>query len=102
MEVEASWLDPESRRGKDLKKDKKKRPPPIPGGAKANPPPMPVERSLTEPPPRRQTMEVKAEWLEEAALPAAEPKKPRARASIVAPPPAPAERKPSPPIPRED
>jgi hypothetical protein len=83
MEVEASWLVSDERAKSDearaTRPRAKKRPPPIPG-ATTNAPPMPGEpRSVR--PPRRVTMEVKAEWLEEVKEPP---------------------RKKAPPIPRED
>jgi hypothetical protein len=51
MEVDMTWLEPEERKGK-------KRPPPIPG-SNVKAPPMPVVEPV-----RRETMEVRAEWLD--------------------------------------
>ena len=103
IEVDTSWLVEEARSKEDAPLDatsKKNRPPPIPG-AKKNAPPMPVTPPSTQLS-RRVTVEVKAEWLEEARASEPPPSKKRASRTSVVPPSAGVRKKKGPPIPRED
>jgi hypothetical protein len=93
MEVDASWLEePKDRDAEGPKSKKPKRPPRIPG-ANMTMPPMPGE------PVRRETMEVKAEWLDPRMTEAPPSKRRKSRASLV--PVKPKDKK-APPIPREE
>jgi hypothetical protein len=88
MEVDMSWLDAEEKKkGESLHpvaKRAKVAPPPLPG-AKRHIPPMPVEHVPTMRPPRRPTIEVKAEWVEdptrESTMPARSKRPPARRSS---------------------
>jgi hypothetical protein len=96
VEVDVSWLEPA-----EPKRGKKPAPPPLPGAGRVQPPPMPAD------PPRRETMEVKAEWLDASA---SEP--PRAKKASMPPrkksaanlqkAPQPSRISKRPPVPRED
>jgi|SRR5580658_4032143 hypothetical protein len=102
IEVDSAWLDEEEK----PRSKKAKAPPPIPG-AKKRAPPMPVERTSLLPK-RRETMEVKAEWLESSDGEGPPSKRNRSRASLVpvkrkdSLPPAKPKDKKGPPIPREE
>jgi len=91
IEVDVSWLEAHERHADERtgRAEKKKLPPPIPGANRKGPPPMPVHSPPSLRPPRRETMEVKAEWLErESLLPvddAPKSKRAGARASVTPP-----------------
>jgi hypothetical protein len=96
IEVDSSWLDEpdEELKAQGPKSKRPKRPPPVPG-RNVTVPPMPGE------PVRRETMEVKAEWLE-PGMTVPPSKRRKSRASLV--PVKVDDKKPkkAPPIPREE
>ena len=66
IEVDVSWLDASGSKTEAppaAPAGSRKVPPPVPG-ARSRPPPMPVVPRHSSRPPRRETIEVKAEWLD--------------------------------------